>query len=64
LKWIAGELREFRRINCSVVAEKFKCSTKTALRDFDFLRDRLGYDLDYVREEQSYALIKAPEAQL
>jgi predicted DNA-binding transcriptional regulator YafY len=61
IHWIAGQLRSGRHINCSAIARRFEISTKTAMRDIDFLRDRLRYDIDYDEYDRTFTLLRAPE---
>lgn len=60
IAFIARKLREGEPINCTTVATHFEVCTKTAQRDFDFIRDRLGWELVYDQEERSFQLINAP----
>lgn len=64
VSWIARRLRDGKSVNCTDVVKQFECSTKTAWRDFEFLRDRLGYVLEFDRPQNSFLLIHAPDAVL
>jgi len=44
---IHEELRAGRHPNCSTLARTFEISVKTAQRDIDFMRDRLGLPISY-----------------
>lgn len=61
LHFIVKELRSFNRLTCPLVAGHFECSTKSVLRDIEFLRDRMGYEIEWIREEHSYQLLNNPE---
>lgn len=58
--WISKELRSGKSLNCSRIAEHFECTTKTAFRDIEFLRDRLGYDFEYDPCAHSFRLLSDP----
>lgn len=59
--WIAQQFRSGERLNCNDIARRFECSTKTAFRDIEFLRDRLAYELEYERDSHVYRLTNEPE---
>jgi predicted DNA-binding transcriptional regulator YafY len=65
---IAARLRECdplrQQVNCSVMAAQFECGRKAVLRDIDFMRDRLGWDIEYDQSRHSYILKSAPAAVL
>ena len=48
------ELREAKFPNCSLLANRFEVSTKTILRDIDFLRDQLGAPVKYDARKRGY----------
>lgn len=64
LRWIAGMLRFGEAFNASHVAKKFEIHPKTAHRDLEFLRDRLGYEFEFDAYKNGYVLIHAPEPEL
>jgi len=49
------KLRNSEYPNCSSFAAEWEISTKTAQRDFDFLRDRMGAPLEYDAAHRGYA---------
>jgi predicted DNA-binding transcriptional regulator YafY len=42
LKLITGE-----HFNARTLATELECSSKTSRRDIDFLRDRMGYEIEF-----------------
>lgn len=60
LIFIARALRANERINMSVVATDLEVSTRTVQRDFEFLRDRMRWDIEWIQSENSFQLIHAP----
>ena len=61
LKVLASALRARKVVNSRVMAAKLNVSRKTVIRDLEFLRDRLGYNFEYVSGDNSFRLISAPE---
>ena len=47
-------LRNSEHPNCTSFAAEWEISTKTAQRDFDFLRDRMGAPLEYDALKRGY----------
>lgn len=47
---IARWLRQGRRLTCGKVAEAMEVSRKTIWRDIEFMRDRLGYQIEWRQE--------------
>ena len=45
--WIAEKLRLGRFFKTGDVARQFEVSYKTAWRDIEFMRDRLGYEIEF-----------------
>jgi hypothetical protein len=61
---IARMLRTGQRFTARTVAQTFEVNHKTAVRDIEFLRDRLGYDFEYDKSSATYRLNSAPEPAL
>lgn len=55
---IALHLRDGHVVNCTTFAREFEVARKTVLRDVEFMRDRLGYDVEW--DGISYVLRNAP----
>jgi len=51
---IHEELKAGRDVNCRVLAEELEVSTKTIMRDIEFMRDQLMLPIEYEPEEYSY----------
>ena len=55
---ISRWLREGRRLTRNLVAAELEVDAKTIERDIDFMRDRLGYQIDWImvgpKEDWSY----------
>jgi hypothetical protein len=49
-------LRCGRPVNCTAIADRFEVSTKTAQRDMEFLRDRLGVPAEYDPQAHTWRL--------
>lgn len=52
--WFHGRVRSGRHPNAGDLAEKFELSQRTAQRDIDFMRDRLGAPLSYDAAKKGY----------
>ena len=52
---ISELLQSHKRFNHSTIAELLEVSTKTVQRDIDFMRDRLGYKMEYVAADHSWS---------
>lgn len=57
---IARLLRAGRPVTCNAVARKFELSPKTIERDIEFMRDRMGYRIEYMEGLHTYKLLQAP----
>lgn len=53
--WFHNEIKEGKYPNTRTLAENFEITRKTAQRDIDFMRDRLGVPLIYVHEKRGFA---------
>ena len=51
---ISRLLRHRRVFNTSTLAQKFEVSTKSIWRDLEFMRNRLGYVIEYSPKEWSF----------
>jgi len=51
---IHEELKAGRDVNCSRLAGDLEVSTKTVMRDIEFMRDQLGLPIEYEPSEYSY----------
>ena len=54
---LVGLLASKQPANARTLAAKFHTSTKTISRDIDFLRNRLGAQINYVRDRWTYELV-------
>ena len=54
MKRIFAKLQDGKFPNCSKIAKEFEVSAKTALRDIEFMRDRLRYDLVWDARRRSW----------
>jgi len=61
---LARALRSRETLNTRIMAAKLEVSRKTITRDLTFLRDRLGYEFEWVQMYISFRLRSAPEAVL
>jgi len=52
--WFHNQIKQKRRPNARTLAERFDISGKTAQRNIEFLRDRLGAPLRYIPEARGY----------
>ena len=52
--WFDRSVRRGRYPNATILADKFEISRKTAQRNIDFMRDRLGAPLDYDAGRRGY----------
>lgn len=52
--WFDGRIKAARFPNAKILAEKFEISGRTAQRDIEFMRDRLGAPLDYQHQRKGY----------
>jgi hypothetical protein len=62
--FLARALRTRKLVNTRVMAERLEVDRKTVVRDLAFLRDRLGYEFEWVQLDLSFRLRNAPEAVL
>ncbi|MEE9911026.1 MAG: transcriptional regulator [Deltaproteobacteria bacterium] len=53
--WFHNKVKENKYPNTKTLSEKFDISRKTAQRDIDFLRDRMGVPLIYMPEQRGFA---------
>lgn len=58
---MAGWLRDGQHFTAKTIARRFECSTKTVMRDLEFMADRLGWDIAWDRTLGTYTLRSAPE---
>jgi hypothetical protein len=61
---IAARLRRSRPFTVSDVARELECNRKTIARDIAFMRNRLGWEIEWNWAVMSYKLIAAPRAVL
>jgi len=59
---IHEELKAGRDVNCRVLAEELEVSTKTIMRDIEFMRDQLMLPIEYEPEEYSYRYVGTVES--
>lgn len=52
--WFHSQAKNLRYPNAARLAERFEISHKTAQRDIEFMRDRIGAPLAYVRAHRGY----------
>jgi predicted DNA-binding transcriptional regulator YafY len=52
--WFQNEVKKNRHPNAKTLAERFEISVKTAQRNIDFIRDRLGMPIEYVAAMRGY----------
>ena len=52
---IHEELKQERRPNCTSLASLLEVSTKTIMRDIEFMRDRLNLPIEYLETEYAYS---------
>ena len=62
--WIAKMLRQGYRLTATTIAVRFETTVKTAYRDIEFLRNRLGYEITWDGHADTYRLESAPSPQL
>ncbi len=55
--WFDGRVKAARFPNAKILAEKFEISGRTAQRDIEFIRDRLGAPLNYNPQRKGYYYI-------
>jgi predicted DNA-binding transcriptional regulator YafY len=53
--WFQNEIKNGKYPNTKTLAEKFEITRKTAQRDIEFLRDRMGAPLVYIPEHRGFA---------
>ena len=53
--WFHNRIKDDRFPNTRALSEQFGVSRKTAQRDIEFMRDRLGFPLRYVPDSRGYA---------
>lgn len=51
---IASKIRTGRRFTMRGLAKEFEVSEKTIQRDVEFMRDRLGYEMNYCRRNNGW----------
>lgn len=64
LAYIAAAFRAGRLLHVWHLAEVLEVSSKTIYRDFEFLRERLNYEVHYDAVVKGWRLVRAPEAVL
>ena len=67
LRDLAARLRAGKVVNAGVMAKDWEMCPKTMQRDLDFLRDRLGYEVEWNPRDtrgRTWVLTRAPEPQL
>ncbi len=64
MKRLAALLRHELPFTCSEIAGELETCRKTIVRDIAFMRDRLGWDIEYDSSARKYRLLKAPAPQL
>lgn len=64
LWWIGERLRLGEAINARHVIRRFEVSRKTVVRDVEFLRDRLGWPVEFDQSCSTYRLNGPPPAHL
>jgi predicted DNA-binding transcriptional regulator YafY len=52
--WFHEQIKGNKRPNSKVLADKFEISQKTAQRDIEFMRDRIGAPLEYSHIDRGY----------
>lgn len=52
--WFHGQIKGNKRPNSKLLADKFEVSQKTAQRDIEFMRDRIGAPLEYSHVNRGY----------
>ncbi|MEK6765800.1 MAG: WYL domain-containing protein, partial [Planctomycetota bacterium] len=52
--WFHGQIKGNKRPNSKLLADKFEVSQKTAQRDIEFMRDRIGAPLEYSHVDRGY----------
>ena len=58
--FIARWLRDGQLFTAETVARKFEVNRKTVIRDVEFMRDRLGYAVEFDHALNSWRLVEAP----
>lgn len=53
--WFQNEIKKGRYPNTKTLADKFEITRKTAQRDIEFMRERLGAPLVYLPEQRGFA---------
>ncbi|MBL9174137.1 MAG: hypothetical protein JNL10_11425 [Verrucomicrobiales bacterium] len=61
---LAEHLRSGRRFNTLSFSSDWEVSPKTIRRDIEFMRDRLGYVIEFDFAANSYRLLDAPKPSL
>ena len=53
--WFKNEIKNGRHPNTKTLAQNFEITRKTAQRDIEFMRDRMGASLVYIPEQRGFA---------
>lgn len=65
LRWIAGRIRDRLPLNARIVASEFQISSKTGIRDINYMRRNLGWQLRWNGPAHSFVSSgQQPEALL
>lgn len=64
MRCMAVLLRAGKKFTASEIAGRFEVDPKTIRRDLDFMRDRLGWSVEYDHTRATWDLVAAPEAAL
>ena len=65
LRWIAGRIRERLPLTASIVAREFEISSKTGIRDINFMRRNLSWQIRWDGQRNSFVSSgQQPEALL
>ena len=61
---LATLLRNGTTFTFREIAERYEVSVRTVARDFDYLRDRLGFETEWDNHRKTHRLLRAPRAVL
>jgi hypothetical protein len=56
MTWFVLQLVRGNPVNARIMAKRFEISDKTAYRDLEFVRDRWGLPIDFIKSKYSYQL--------
>jgi hypothetical protein len=56
MTWFVLQLVRGNPVNARIMARRFEISDKTAYRDLEFVRDRWGLPIDFIKSKYSYQL--------